>query len=115
MQPFDRRQLSENVFFTSVTDPKFKRNLLSVRLFTPHGGPDTAANAALPFLLRKGCSAYPDFTLLNQRLCELYDAVLGTDVGVSGRSQTLVLSLSTLDDRYALDGDRVVESCADLL
>lgn len=115
MKPYVRQKLSENVYFTSVTDPKFKRNRLSVRLFTPHGGAHVAANAAVPFLMRKGCASYPDFTLLNQRLCELYDAALSSDVGVAGRSQTVLLSLSTLDDRYALDGDRITEDCAALL
>lgn len=115
MRPLERRQLSPNVFFTSVRDPKFKRDRLSVRLLTPHGTPSTAANALVPFLLRRGCASFPDFTLLNERLCELYDAVLSTDVGVIGASQACLLSISTLDDAYALGGDRVVEACASLL
>ncbi len=114
-QTFARQKLSDHVFFTSVVDPKFKRNRLSVHLLTPHAEATAAANALTPFLLRKASEAYPDFTLLNERLCELYDAVLTADVGVVGATQLVSLSLSTLDDRLALEGDAVVRACADLL
>lgn len=114
-QSFARQKLSDHVYYTSVVDPKFKRNRLSVHLLTPHSEATAAANALLPFLLRKASEDYPDFTLLNERLCELYDAVLTADVGVVGATQLISLSLSTLDDRYALEGDAVVRACADLL
>lgn len=69
----------------------------------------------VPFVLRKGCEKFPDFTALNQRLCWLYDAALTADVGVIGDSQAVSLSISTLDDRFALEQDAVVEKCCDLL
>jgi predicted Zn-dependent peptidase len=88
---------------------------MSVNLVLPLTRETASENAIVPFLLRKGCAAYPDFTALNQRLQELYGATLDADVSKYAGYQVLEISIRGLANRYALDGEDVAGQCADLL
>lgn len=110
-----REKLCDGVHFSSVTDPKFKHNRITVNLVTPLDKKTVTENAVVPFLLRKGCRSCPDFTRLNRRLCELYGASLSCDVAKYGGNQVLELSIYGVDDRFTPDGMDVTRQCAKLL
>ena len=110
-----RRRIGEEVYFSSVTDPKFKHNRISVNYILPLEKETVSANALIPFLLRKGSRECPDFTLLNQKLYSLYGATLSADVSKYGGYQVLDVSISGLDDKFTLDGEAMVAQCAGLL
>lgn len=110
-----RRRIGDEVYFSSLTDPKFKHNRISVNYILPLERETVSENALIPFLLRKGSRECPDFTLLNQRLYSLYGASLSADVSKYGGYQVLELSISGLDDRFTLDGEAMVAECAKLL
>ena len=59
-----REPVGQGVFFSSVSDPKFKHNRISVRWIMPLEEESASANALVPFLLRKGCRSCPDFSQL---------------------------------------------------
>ena len=111
----DRVQLAEGVYFSSVTDPKFKHNRISVNFITPLTEDTAANNAVVPFLLRRGCRSCPDYTALERRLCQLYGAALDADVLHFGQYQMLSVSAQCIDDRFALEGESITRSCASLL
>ena len=110
-----REKLLDEIHFSSLTDPKFKQNRISVNLVVPLRRESVTTNALIPLLLRRGYAQCPDFTSLNQRLSALYGAVLDADVGKAGDFQLLSLSIRSLDDRYALEGESVIRGCAELL
>ncbi|WP_040197739.1 EF-P 5-aminopentanol modification-associated protein YfmF [Candidatus Soleaferrea massiliensis] len=110
-----RQKLYENIYFSGITDPKFKSNRISVNLMMPLREDTVSSQAILPFLMRKGSKKLPDFTLLNQRLAELYGASLDADVKKSGSCQILNLSIQSLDDRFSIGGEAVASECAKLL
>ncbi|MEG2087674.1 MAG: insulinase family protein [Angelakisella sp.] len=110
-----RVQLCPSVSFSSVRDKKFRHNSISVNLIVPLERDKAAATAILPYLLRKGSRHYPDFTLLEQQLCELYGASLSSDVVKYGDRQIVSASISFVDDRFTLDGEVISDRCADLL
>lgn len=112
---FLRETLCDGVYFGSVTDPKFKHNRITASLVTALDKAAVTENAIVPFLLRKGCGSCPDFTGLNQRLCELYGASLSCDVSKFGGYQVLDLSIYGVDDRFTLGEDHITEACARLL
>lgn len=114
-QELNRVRLAEGVHFTSIRDRKFKHNCISVNLLTPLEEETVTANAVLPFLLRRGSKSCPDFTRLEQTLCELYGASLSADVGKTGERQILTCSILGIDDRFALEGESVSAGCARLL
>lgn len=111
----DRRQLGENLWFSSISDPKFKLNRISVNLVVPLREETAAQYAAVPFILRRGFRDCPDFTRLNALLCDLYGASLEADVRKYGGWQILNLSVQGIDDRFALHGEDISGRCADLL
>ena len=110
-----RETLCDGVFFSSITDSKFKHNRITVNLLTDLQEDTAADNAVVPYILRKGSAAWPDFTLLNRRLCELYGASLSCGVGKYGGRQSLELSIYGVDNRFTLDKAEVTGECAKLL
>ena len=64
----------------TIHDDRFKTGRISAVLLLPLQKETAAANMILPFLLRRSCAAYPDFTMLNRRLADLYGAYLYADV-----------------------------------
>lgn len=112
---FQRIQLCDGVHFSSVTDPKFKHNRITANMVLPLNRDTVTNQAVVPFVLRKGSRACPDFTQLNRRLCELYGANLSCDVSKFGGYQVLELSIYGIDDRFALDGKSMIAACAQLL
>lgn len=114
-QYFQRTPLGDGIHFSSVRDPKFKHNSVTVNLILPLDEEKAASRAILPFLLRKGSKHCPDFTQLEQALCKLYGASLDAGVSQYGESQILGCSISCVDDRFALNGEAITSQCARLL
>ena len=114
-QELRRIKLGDGVHFSSIQDPKFKHNCISVNLITPLEEDTVTAGAILPYLLRRGSKSCPDFTQLERTLCELYGASLSADTGKSGEYQVLTCTIVGIDDRFALEGESVSAGCARLL
>lgn len=114
-QELHRTKLGDGVYFSSIQDRKFKHNCISVNLITPLEETTVTTNAILPYLLRRGSKKCPDFTKLEQTLCELYGASLSADTGKSGERQILTCTIVGIDDRFALEGESVSAGCARLL
>ncbi len=97
------------------TAQRFKTAQLTVQLLMPLAEETAAAQALVPFLLRRGCRAFPDFPTLKRELDRLYGARLSAAVRRIGEAQALYLQLVCLDDRFALNGEAVAAECAALL
>lgn len=110
-----REPVGQGVFFSSVSDPKFKHNRISVRWIMPLEEESASANALVPFLLRKGCRSCPDFTQLEERLCGLYGASLGADTSKFGGYQMMGVWIQSIDNRFAIDGMDIAGESARLL
>lgn len=111
----ENRVLCEGVQCLTLPDPRFKTALLTVALFLPLAEDTVEQYALLPRLLIRGCEAYPDFTALNRRLNQLYGASVTGDVARVGEAQAIVLTAECTSDRYALKGEALTASCAQLL
>lgn len=106
--------LAEQVRLLAVETDSFKTSRISVSMALPMDE-KMAANSLLVYLLKRSCKAYPDFSLLNGKLDELYGASLSASVSKIGESQVLSLSLTCLDDRFALTDESIAQQCAELL
>ncbi len=111
----NREKIAHNVYYSSVTDARYKTNRISVNLMMPLERKTAAANALLSAMLRKCSSEYKTFTEINARLCDLYGAYLDSDVLKIGDNQGVSLFVTAIDDRYALDKEPVTEQAARLL
>ena len=113
--PRKMRVIANGVCFSSVVDPRFKTNRISLNLITGLDKDTVTVNALIPQVLRKGFRGCEDFTELNQRLQELYGAYLDADVQKRGDHQILSFAITTMDDRFALHGEPIAAQAAEIL
>ncbi len=107
-------EIADGVRLVSVKTDKFKTSRLSFTMATPLEG-NISAKAILPYLLRRRCAEYPDFTAFNGVLDELYGAVVSSSVAKWGENLILSINMTAVDDRFALNGDKVTDECVRLL
>ncbi|MCR5151255.1 MAG: insulinase family protein [Clostridiales bacterium] len=105
---------SEGVRIIGLQTNDYKTNQIIISMALPLDD-DTAANALTLYLLRRSCKKYPDFSLLNSKLDSLYGASLGCNVSKIGDAQVLSLSITYIDDRFALYGESISSECIELL
>ena len=106
--------LAEKVRLISVPSDKFKTGIISVSMALPLDE-RAAANALMLFLLKRSCKEYPDFSMLNGKLDELYGASVSAGIFKKGDAQVLTMNISSLDDRFALTDESIAEQSAELL
>ena len=110
-----REVLAPGIALTAIQTDKFKSASLSVTFLTPLAGQTASANALVPYVLRRGCKAWPTMGEVSVRLEELYGGALEPVVRKKGETQCLGLLGSFLDDAYTLEGESVLESAAELV
>lgn len=108
-------EISPGVFLHCYQDHRFKHGCLSLQLLRPMCRQEAAANALLPAVLLRGCRQYPDLRKITLRLDDLYGASVSALVRRVGDYQTTGLFCSFMEDRYALDGDAVLEPMVEFL
>ena len=108
------RMLADRVRLVSEQTSRFKTGRILVAAAVPLDE-NAAANALLIYLLKRSCKQYPDFSLLNGKLDELYGASISAGVSKVGDAQVLTLSMTCIDDRFALTDESIAEQCAELL
>jgi len=108
------KNIADKVRFCSVDTVKFKTCRLNISLAMPLDE-NAAANAILPYIFQRRCAKYPDTLTFNRHLDELYGATVSAGVLRRGEAQILSFSITAIDDRFALDNDKVSLQCAELL
>ena len=106
-------ELLPGVRFRYFPDARFKQGAFSIQLVRPMCREEAALNALLSAVLLRGCREYPDMRSVIRRLDDLYGASAGTMVRRVGDYQTTGLYCGFIDDRFALEGDRVTEPMLD--
>lgn len=108
------QNIAEGIRFCSVKTDKFKTCRVNISLAMPLDK-NASSRAILPFMFSRRCAKYPDYTSLNRVLDELYGATVSAGVLKRGEAQVISFSMSAIDDRFALDGDKVALECTKLL
>lgn len=107
--------IADGVTGYHIPAPRFKTTRITVQLLTPMDIKTVSRNAMLPYTLARACRSYPDLRSLNSKLASLYGASLYGSAAKIGDVQALRLTVSFINDRYAIDGSRITEECARLL
>lgn len=108
------RMLADRVRLVSEQTSRFKTGRILVAAALPLNE-NAASNALLIYLLKRSCKQYPDFSLLSGKLDELYGASISAGVNKIGDAQVVTLSMTCIDDRFALTDESIAEQCAELL
>ena len=96
-------------------DRRFKQGALSLQFIRPMCRDEAALNALLPAVLLRGSRLHPDIRSITGRLDDLYGASVGNVVRRIGDYQTTGLYCGFIEDRFALEGDRILEPMAAFL
>lgn len=108
-------QLSNAAKGYFIKTERFKTTYISYNFYLPLDRDKIAEFALLPFVLTTCGKEYPDFSKLNFKLNKLYSASLSASAEKVGDYQLLKMSISVIDDKYALDGEELVVKAAELL
>ncbi|MBO4694225.1 MAG: insulinase family protein [Clostridia bacterium] len=98
-----------------IKNDRFKTTYISYNFYLPLDKNSVASFALLPFILTTCSKDYPDFSRLNFKLNKLYSASLSASAEKVGDYQLLKVAISVIDDKYALDGENLVNKAVELL
>lgn len=107
-------EIADKVRMVYVHSEKYKTAVIDFSMAVPLDE-YAAANALMLSLLKRSSKDYPDVTIMNSRLEELYGASVCANVSKIGDAQVLSLSMNCLDDRFSLDDESIIEDCINLL
>ena len=111
----NRREIANNVFFSSITDRRFKLNKVSVTFVTGLSEETAALNALVPCLLSKCSDNFRTIAALNKKLSGLYAANLDCSVRKDGDLQYTGLYITVIDNAYALENEDIMTEAVTLL
>ncbi len=111
---FKKNQFSQGVELCEISADGFKSACVSVSFVLPLGE-KASLYALVPNVLCRSSAVYPDITSIERKLASLYGAELSVDISKKGEHQVLKLTISCIDDRFALDGEVITAECSKLL
>ena len=101
-------EISSGITLHCYADSRFKQGCLSFQIIRPQKSEEAAMNALIPTVLLRGCEGCPDLRSITNKLDELYGASVGTMVRRVGDYQATGLSCGFLEDRFAMNGDKIL-------
>ena len=101
-------ELFPRVTLRCCRDDRFKQSVLSLQFLRPMCREEAALNALLPTVLLRGTASAPDMRSITLKLDDLYGASVGALVRRIGDIQCTGLSCGFIDDRFTLEGDRLL-------
>lgn len=111
----NRRKIADGVYFSSITDKRYKKNLISVAFSTQLSEDTATENVIVPVLLTKCNSKLPTYKAFNNKMSRLYASGLGGTAGRQYDLQTISFGAYYLDDIYALSGEKMTGIMTDIL
>ena len=114
-EKIQRKEIGKGVFFTKITDSRYKLNRIAIHFLTDLSKETASVNGIVPRILTKASAAYPTLTALSNRLSALYAAKISGSSGKQGDSQYMSVSCVALDDIYALEGEKITEDVLDIM
>lgn len=111
----NRRKIADGVYFSSITDKRYKKNLISVAFSTQLSEDSATENVIVPVLLTKCNSKLPTYKAFNNKMSRLYASGIGGTAGRQYDLQTISFGAYYLDDIYALSGEKMTGIMTDIL
>ena len=93
---------------------RFKTSIVSLNIAMPLNS-NVEERAVLAFLLRRCSAKYENLTQLNRMLANLYGASLSSSVIKKGEAQIISLSITSVNDKFAIDNENISGECLKLL
>ena len=111
---FSDSSAGNGITLCSITAGGFKTAGISVSFVLPLCE-KASLYALIPNVLTRSSAKYPDISRIERELALLYGAEISADVSKSGENQIVKFEVSSIDDRFALDGESIQRGCCELL
>ncbi len=105
----------EGINLLSIQGDRYKTGVAAINMYLPMEEKYAAARALVPYLLVRASRKYPDYKTLRRHLSNLYGASMRAGTGMHGDYHKFNIGIAFLDDRYAIDGEKVSFECIELL
>lgn len=107
--------VSEGVTLHAFRDTRFKQSCMSIQFVAPMDAATAAENALIPAVLLQGTAKHPTLRAITEHLDSLYGAAVSPMVRRVGDHQAVGLYCAFMEDRFALDGDKVLAPMVDFV
>ena len=111
---YSRTEIRPGVWLTHLREDKFKTACFSVSLLSQLNRETASMNALIPFVLRRGTSAFPDMEALSARMEELYGTVVEPIIRRIGEIQCCGFYASFPEDDFLPRGEGVLKDTLEL-
>ena len=108
-------QIAPGVTLRCCRDTRFKQGCMTFQFVRQMDAREAHLNALLPSVMLRATVPHPDLRSITRYLDDLYGAAIGPLVRRLGDRQTTGFYLNFLDDRFAMDGDRVAAGMVSFL
>lgn len=98
-------RINEKVFIHLLVTDKFKSNVVAAFLLTDLSEKNVTKNALIPAVLRRGTSNLKTMKDISIKMEDMYGATFDASVDKIGDKQALQFYISTIDNKYALNGE----------
>ena len=108
-----RTEVAEGVTLNCISDSKYKTNYLNIYFSLPLTKENTTKVSLLTKVLKRGCKVYPTMAELNAVLDMNYSSTITLSGLKEGEKSVFLLSLSTLKNEYAPNGEDIFKEALD--
>ncbi len=108
-------EISRNKFLHILDADKFKTSFVAGFFLTDLVKEKITMNALIPAVLTRGTNNMPTMKEINFKLDELYGAILDGSSDKIGDKQALQFFITTIDDKYALNNEKLLEESVSLM
>lgn len=103
------KKINSNINLHYIPMTKLKTTTVGVYIHRPLVKSEVSENAVLPYVLKRGCKLCGDSSKISKYLENLYGATFGTGVLKRGDDQIIYFSFETISDRFAPEGEKLVQ------
>ncbi len=110
----DSTIIADGIRFNRITDKRLKNNTISVHIYTYIGDDNRADYSAVSYMLADSCKKYPNYIAMSKRCADLYGCTISDFMDFMGDCRMTNLSFSTIDSRFAINGEDLEKELAEL-
>ena len=108
-------KLDKGVFLHIINTDKFKTNLMAAFLLLDLVKEDVTINALIPSVLKRGTYKLKSMKEISNEMDDMYGAIFDASSDKIGDNQALQFYISTIDDEYALNNEKLLLESIDFM
>lgn len=108
-------KLENKMFLHVINTDKFKTNSMAAFLLADLKKEDVTINALIPSVLKRGTKNFKSIKEISNKMDDMYGAIFDASSDKIGDNQVIQFYISTIDDEYALNGEKLLLNSIDFM